>query len=117
MTRVQQFLVSTSLILLASVVRAEEPGWTELIGDKGLDAWKMPQGVWKVVGDVELHPDNPKLLSSKAGKGVIYNGPKGRLQWGPQFSYVTRNTWSGKTSIEPHGIDGMVFSSFRYYLP
>jgi hypothetical protein len=43
---------------------------------------------------------------------------KGRLQWGPQFSYVTRNTWSGASSPnEPHGIDGMLFTSFRYYLP
>jgi hypothetical protein len=47
----------------------------------------------------------------------IYQGPKGRLQWGPQFSYVTRNTWSGALSFEPHGIDGMFFTSFRYYLP
>ncbi len=46
----------------------------------------------------------------------LYSGPKGRLQFGPQYSYVTRNTWSGK-GIEPHGIDGMVFTSFRYYLP
>ena len=51
----------------------------------------------------------------------LYDGSKdkvnhGRLQWGAQYSYVTRNTWSG-TGIEPHGIDGMVFTSFRYYLP
>jgi hypothetical protein len=47
----------------------------------------------------------------------IYTGPKGRLQWGLQYSYVTRNTWSGASGFEPHGLDGMVFSSFRYYLP
>ena len=47
----------------------------------------------------------------------FYNGPKGRIQWGPQYSYVTRNTWSGVNGAEPHGIDGMIFSSFRYYLP
>ncbi|MGC2448726.1 MAG: hypothetical protein WA477_13855 [Candidatus Sulfotelmatobacter sp.] len=46
----------------------------------------------------------------------IYTGPKGRIQWGPQYSYVTRNTWSG-TGIEPHGIENMIFTSFRYYLP
>ncbi|PYX30979.1 MAG: hypothetical protein DMG77_08005, partial [Acidobacteria bacterium] len=51
----------------------------------------------------------------------FYDGSKdkvnhGRLQWGAQYSYVTRNTWSG-SGIEPHGIDGMVFTSFRYYLP
>jgi hypothetical protein len=53
----------------------------------------------------------------------LYDGSKekvnkGRLQWGPQFSYVTRNAWSGASSPnEPHGIDGMLFTSFRYYLP
>jgi hypothetical protein len=51
----------------------------------------------------------------------FYDGSKdkvnhGRLQWGAQYSYVTRNTWSG-SGLEPHGIDGMVFTSFRYYLP
>ena len=46
----------------------------------------------------------------------FYSGPKGRFQFGPQYSYITRNTWSGK-GIEPHGIDNMIFTSFRYYLP
>lgn len=41
---------------------------------------------------------------------------RGRIQWGPQFSYVDRNTWSGVDG-EPHGLDGMIFTSFRYYLP
>jgi hypothetical protein len=50
-----------------------------------------------------------------------YDGSKekvnrGRVQWGPQFSYVDRNTWSG-VGGEPHGLDGMIFTSFRYYLP
>jgi len=41
---------------------------------------------------------------------------RGRIQWGPQFSYVDRNTWSG-VGVEPHGLDAMIFTSFRYYLP
>lgn len=45
-----------------------------------------------------------------------YNGPKGRIQWGPQVSYINRDTWSG-TGGEPHGLNTMVFTSFRYYLP
>ncbi len=52
----------------------------------------------------------------------IYDGSKekfnrGRLQWGPQFSYVERQTWSGINGVEPHGLDAMLFTSFRYYLP
>ncbi len=46
----------------------------------------------------------------------IYSGPKGRIQWGLQYSYLDRQTWSGD-GAEPKGIDNMIFSSFRYYLP
>jgi hypothetical protein len=46
----------------------------------------------------------------------FYNGPKGRLQWGPQYSYIVRNTWAG-VGGNPSGTENMVFTSFRYYLP
>ncbi|MGA7924994.1 MAG: hypothetical protein WCA20_03240 [Candidatus Sulfotelmatobacter sp.] len=51
----------------------------------------------------------------------FYNGPKGRFQFGTQYSYVTRHAWYGVagpgTSTSPSGLDNMVFTSFRYYLP
>jgi len=46
----------------------------------------------------------------------LYNGPKGRLQLGPQYSYISRGAWRGSAG-EPHGIENMVLTSFRYYLP
>ncbi len=58
-----------------------------------------------------------------------YDGSKekvnrGRIQWGPQFSYVDRTVWSGvgpagagAPGVSPHGLDGMIYTSFRYYLP
>jgi hypothetical protein len=53
-----------------------------------------------------------------------YNGPKGRIQFGPQYSYVSRNAWAGTTATtpavtygRPHAIDNLFFTSFRYYLP
>lgn len=50
-----------------------------------------------------------------------YNGPKGRIQFGPQYSYLVRNAWAGSgaagTFVNPHGIDNMFMTSFRYYLP
>jgi hypothetical protein len=46
----------------------------------------------------------------------FYSGPRGRFQYGTQLSYLTRNTWSG-VGGSPNGIDTMVFTSFRYYLP
>ena len=63
----------------------------------------------------------------------IWSGPKGRMQWGLQYSYVTRSAWSGCTTIvagtsgapsscgasstDPHGPENMFFTSFRYYFP
>ena len=61
--------------------------------------------------------DTRALIEGTAGFWYrFYNGPKGRFQFGAQYSYVTRNAWSGAGG-EPHGIDDMVFTSFRYYLP
>jgi hypothetical protein len=54
----------------------------------------------------------------------LYQGPKGRLQLGPQYSYLVRNAWAGTATttpateyVSPHGIDNMFLTSFRYYLP
>jgi hypothetical protein len=57
-----------------------------------------------------------------------YNGPKGRLQIGMQYSYLVRTAWvgyglppytslSGSSTIAPKAIENMWFTSFRYYLP
>jgi len=46
----------------------------------------------------------------------FYSGPKGRLQFGPQYSYLSRTTWEGKGS-DPVAKENMFFTSFRYYLP
>jgi hypothetical protein len=73
----------------------------------------LPGGLSSCTADTRV------LIEGTAGFWYrVYNGPKGRVQWGPQFSYVTRNAWSGSSSPNsPHGIDGMIFTSFRYYLP
>jgi TolA-binding protein len=56
----------------------------------------------------------------------FYNGPKGRFQWGGQYSNYIRSTFSGTaatlpdgvgSSGQPHSDENMVFTSFRYYLP
>jgi hypothetical protein len=53
-----------------------------------------------------------------------YNGPKGRLQMGIQYSYITRAAWSGigtklpvPVGANPSATDNMFLTSFRYYLP
>ncbi len=54
----------------------------------------------------------------------FYQGPKGRLQIGATYSYLVKNAWSGTggvptggVAISPKGVDNMVWTSFRYYLP
>lgn len=57
----------------------------------------------------------------------IYAGPKGRLRWGIQYSYLTKIGWSGDNasattgaigpSVGPKAVDNMAWTSFRYYLP
>ena len=56
-----------------------------------------------------------------------YSGPKGRIQFGPQYSYMVLNTWRDAARLgnvgtnpfapTPHTIENMFFTSFRYYLP
>ena len=54
----------------------------------------------------------------------FYGGPKGRIQFGVQYSYITKNAWSGSggvtagsPAIGPKVVDNMVFTSLRYYIP
>jgi hypothetical protein len=46
----------------------------------------------------------------------LYNGDRGRIQFGPQYSYVKRMTWQG-VGGSPTTDENMFFTSFRYYLP
>jgi len=76
-----------------------------------------PGGLASCTGDTRA------LIEGTAGFWhKIYDGSReqvnrGRLQWGLQYSYVDRITWSGKSGLEPEGLDNMFFTSFRYYLP
>ena len=54
----------------------------------------------------------------------FYQGPKGRVQFGAQYSYLVKNTWTGSngnttepTFFTPSASNNMIFTSFRYYLP
>jgi hypothetical protein len=53
----------------------------------------------------------------------LYQGPKGGLRWSIQYSYFTKNGWSGNNNvpaaagISPKAVDNMVWTSFRYYIP
>ncbi len=52
----------------------------------------------------------------------LYNGPKGRLRQGLQYSWFERDLWSGAGGTAnpgggAHGTDNMIFTSLRFYLP
>jgi hypothetical protein len=52
----------------------------------------------------------------------FYNGPKGRLRQGIQYAWFERDLWSGAGGVTnpgggAKGVDNMVWTSLRYYLP
>jgi hypothetical protein len=78
----------------------------------------LPGGLSSCTADTRALIEGTAGLWYKFYDGSKEKVNKGRVQFGLQYSYVTRNAWSGSSSPnEPHGIDGMVFTSFRYYLP
>ena len=76
-------------------------------------------------GALECSGQTQRIIEGTFGFWIKpYNGPKGRIQFGPQYSYITREAWPGTATktptviyVAPHGIDNMIFTSFRYYLP
>lgn len=71
--------------------------------------------------------DPRNLLEGTAGFWYrFYQGSKGRMQFGMQYSYVVLNTWRGTAPgssapgagiTAPHMDEPMWFTSLRYYLP
>ncbi len=76
-------------------------------------------------GALSCSADTQNLIEGTIGFWIkVHQGPHGRLQFGPQYSYVARNAWAGTFSTtptvvtsSPHGIDNLFLTSFRYYLP
>ncbi|MGB8522707.1 MAG: FlxA-like family protein [Candidatus Acidiferrales bacterium] len=89
------------------------PNTTAVLGSTGF----IPGSLANCAGDTRI------ILEGTAGFWYrVYSGEKGRIQWGAQYSYVTRTAWSGSSatagvSSQPNANDNMVFTSFRYYLP
>jgi hypothetical protein len=53
----------------------------------------------------------------------FYQGPKGGLRWGLQYSYLVKDGYSGNNNVAtspgvgPKAIDNMLWTSLRYYIP
>src|ERR1700735_2965322 len=89
------------------------PNTTAVLGSTGF----IPGSLGNCAGDTRA------IIEGTLGFWYrFYSGEKGRVQWGAQYSYITRNTWAGSSSVAgvsstPTALDNMVFTSFRYYLP
>ena len=46
----------------------------------------------------------------------LYKGSYGTFQYGWQYQYLYRSTWSG-VGGSPKGLDNVVMTSFRYLIP
>src|SRR5581483_1522408 len=71
--------VGIAALAFVLVVAADEGTWTDLLNDEKLEAWKNPSTEWIIAGDAGLDAKNPRRLEAKPGKGVVVNGPKGRI--------------------------------------
>jgi hypothetical protein len=85
---------------------------TETTPSTAVTAGFNPGSLSKCTGDTRA------LIEGTAGFWYrFYSGPRGQFRFGTQYSYVTRQTWSGVGGLGPEGLDNMVYTSFRYYLP
>jgi hypothetical protein len=75
-------------------------GWMSLCERDALAAWRPPTGEWLVVGEVELDPQDPRLLRPKsssdkqADSAVLVNGTTGKTS-----NLISRQTFG---DIEAH---------------
>ena len=57
---------------------ADEPALLELVGDRGLAAWRQPTGDWLVAADSVPDPARTNRLTAKPGQGTLINGVTGK---------------------------------------
>jgi len=72
----QRVLLAAVLSVVAAIAANGQPraSVVNLVKDNDLSVWRELTNRWSVVGKVFLAPDNPKVLDSKPGHGVLFNG-------------------------------------------
>jgi len=76
----------------------------------------FPGGLGSCTADTRLVGEATLGFWIKPYDGAKEKVNRGRIQFGPQISYLERYAWSGAGGT-PHGLDFMVYTSLRYYLP
>jgi hypothetical protein len=89
----------------------------ETLNNSGCSTEVLPGGAFSPASAANCAANTRSMFEGTVGFWYrIYNGPKGKIQFGPQYSYLKRMTWYGLGG-SPSTHDNMVFTSFRYYLP
>jgi len=87
------------------------------VSNAGCDTELPPTGEYAPVAGT-CTADTRALWQGTAGFWYrFYKGKVGTFQWGMQYSYTTKETWSDVNSYAPQAIENMAFTSFRYVLP
>lgn len=79
LTYIRRCFLALPILLAASspTPSAEEKDWIDLTS---LDSWRKPDKLWELAGTIAVNADHPKLLTAKAGTGILVNGKKGRAR-------------------------------------
>ena len=87
------------------------------LNNTGCSTEVLPGGAFIPAAAANCAANTRSMFEGTAGFWYkLYNGPKGKIQFGPQYSYVKRMTWYGLGG-SPSTHENMFFTSFRYYLP
>ena len=109
---------ATTILTNRSAVTATLPRTTLVARLKACQSTSSTRPPAHCAGDIRLIQEGTIGFWHKP-----YVGPKGRIQWGIQYSYISKVGWSGTgggaaaAPISPKAIDNMIFTSFRYYIP
>ena len=88
-----------------------------LYSNAGCTTEILPAAGGLTAGPGTCNGDTKSLFEFSSGFYIkFYNGPKGRLQWGPQYSFIRRSLWNGVGGA-PNTDQNMFLTSFRYFLP
>lgn len=97
-------------------------GYAVGLNNSGCNTEPLPTGT----GGTTNYPSNPGTCSGvnrniqefTAGYWYdFYRGNRGRFRQGFQYGYAQRKTWGDPNGLAPQGLDNIVETSFRYYLP
>jgi hypothetical protein len=97
-------------------------GYAVGLNNSGCNTEPLPTGT----GGTTNYPSNPGTCSG-VNRDIqeftvgywydFYRGARGRFRQGFQYGYANRKTWADPNGLAPQGLDNMVWTSFRYYLP